>query len=671
MFRKKSRVVRKRHRRGAVLETLESKRYFSVNPAFETEGVVVPTIIPSYAEHIEVSTSDDGHDGVVGLYEDGKFNCSGTLLPTGKHVLTAAHCLTAEGTAELHLDTVTSVQVESSSGRVTFDVVDEIVHPDWNGNVVHGNDIAILELSEEVWDEVPRHDISRDSSNDVGTNFEKVGYGLTGAGSTGYDEVQAYFQQQGILYAVRHAGENTYESTAQVLREKSIANVRNSDKQLVYDFDDGQLENNILAAYGVSSSLGLGDAREANATHGDSGGPSFVNQEIVGVTSYGLGFERGPHQGKGINGAFGAISVDTRVSSFADWVDSQLPGPRLSGVEVTESMVVTNRREVTLSLKDSRLDLARVRFLVNDSVLSYSTTEDGSYVVSLPNIEGTHEVTVELTYSDGESKTASTNVEFVKPKLSLNNGSLVTSTGRVSFEFSDLASDAESIQVLVNGHKEVDWTPTSTSPLNELRLNWIGTNYIQGKIRYADGQVKTIYRSIVHARANLEINGGAQITNTGHWMPELVGLDETAERVRFKINGSHVGGWQAVDGTFDVPRLTYRGTNYFQAEIEYAGGITKTLYSKIDYVRPSLVLNHGSDSTSTRTIDIAIENLDPSAVAMRVVTNSTNFASAERKAIASDFSTTLPSWYGRNWVNVQIEYANGSKAWIYGSITLE
>ncbi len=58
---------------------------------------------------------------------------------------------------------------------------------------------------------------------------------------------------------------------------------------------------------------GLGNA-EANTAPGDSGGPSFVNGRIAGVTSYGL-FG---------NAAFGDISQHTRVSAFAGWIDSYL-----------------------------------------------------------------------------------------------------------------------------------------------------------------------------------------------------------------------------------------------------------------------------------------------------------------------------------------------------------
>jgi secreted trypsin-like serine protease len=82
-------------------------------------------------------------DGVVRLDKNGQPQCTGTLLTTGRHILTAAHCL--DGLS--NIDVVFEMPPDPSA-----DVVQNVpssgfmVHPNWNGNLQDGSDIAILEL---------------------------------------------------------------------------------------------------------------------------------------------------------------------------------------------------------------------------------------------------------------------------------------------------------------------------------------------------------------------------------------------------------------------------------------------------------------------------------------------------------------------------------------------
>ena len=55
---------------------------------------------------------------------------------------------------------------------------------------------------------------------------------------------------------------------------------------------------------------------------------------------------------------------------------------------------------------------------------------------------------------------------------------------------------------------------------------------------------------------------------------------------------------------------------------------------------------------------------------MRIRINNTNFDLAPLANAESVFSVTLPNWIGRNYVNVQLEYEDGSTSWIYSSIVL-
>lgn len=79
--------------------------------------------------------------------------------------------------------------------------------------------------------------------------------------------------------------------------------------------------------FGIAN-LGLG-IDEAMSAPGDSGGPSFSNSVITGVTSYGITLEYNDGSASDINAildsSFGEFSGDTRVSSYVSFVDSLVP----------------------------------------------------------------------------------------------------------------------------------------------------------------------------------------------------------------------------------------------------------------------------------------------------------------------------------------------------------
>jgi secreted trypsin-like serine protease len=71
---------------------------------------------------------------------------------------------------------------------------------------------------------------------------------------------------------------------------------------------------------------------EVNTASGDSGGPAFIDGKIAGVTVYGdtlntrfcglAGFSNQTDNSCGIeNSSWGELSFDTRVSSYAGWID--------------------------------------------------------------------------------------------------------------------------------------------------------------------------------------------------------------------------------------------------------------------------------------------------------------------------------------------------------------
>jgi len=266
-------------------------------------------------------------DGVALLTIDrgpaGMFLCSGALLTSGVHVLTAAHCLTD---ANGNFDAVAIAAAFEGAGGVQSiqaNIPWTMVHPGWTGNLLFGNDLAVIELVSAPTADIDRYDIDRNGADDVGSIPNKVGYGQSGVGATGADpgNFPAGFKRQ---------GNNLYDALGDSLLSAPPINfVPGVDfvagSQLQYDFDNGLVANDAFDVLIGLANLGLGD-NEAMSAPGDSGGPSF-NGIITGVTSYGLTFIGGntPDIDGGAgnlpNSSFGEFGGDTRVSFYANWID--------------------------------------------------------------------------------------------------------------------------------------------------------------------------------------------------------------------------------------------------------------------------------------------------------------------------------------------------------------
>lgn len=255
-----------------------------------------------------VVSPGSGLDGVTDLIIDtgaGLARCSGSLLTTGMHILTAAHCVDTAVTATAFFDLPSG---EASRPASAF-----FVHPGWTDNVLIGNDIAIVRLASVAPAEAERFDIYRESS-EIAAIGEKAGYGKSGTGNQG-----------AILSSgTKRSGQNRYDALADIFNGVFFIGIT-PGTQLAYDFDNGLVANDAFGFFFGLSNLGLGLA-EVNSAPGDSGGPTIIGGLIAGVTSYGFGFtcfDGTPDVNCDItDSSFGEMSVDTRVSAYAGWVDS-------------------------------------------------------------------------------------------------------------------------------------------------------------------------------------------------------------------------------------------------------------------------------------------------------------------------------------------------------------
>ena len=304
-------------------------------------GISVPVANPRDPAY-QVSPGQ-GYDGVALILLPGGDNCTGSLLTTGQHILTAAHCFEEESqdgepTREPDLGDVTVV-FRLPSGELRMDPAHIDIHPTWDDLDGFNGDLAIIHLAEVLPAEVPRYELYRDA-DEVGQVFIRLGYGVMATGE------QGEFGEDESM--VLRRGQNRYEALGELYNEEDgePESYIQPGKQLLYDYDSGRAENDALGIeYGLVD-LGLG-AQEIGSSGGDSGGPAFIDGKVAGLSSSGSSPDR-----DGIDvtiendTSFGEYFFDTRVSAYADYIDQVVGGESYSSQSLETEV---NQAEVDVS----------------------------------------------------------------------------------------------------------------------------------------------------------------------------------------------------------------------------------------------------------------------------------------------------------------------------------
>ncbi len=273
---------------------------------------------PSFPANAGVAT-------LIMQYGNSGFICSGTLSSNRLAIITAAHCVTNsfaltrpdKVTAYFYGGTNPDAVVWQDPQSVAIDISNIFVNPNYTGQVVDQNDIAVVALSRAAPTFATGYDFDTAGNLD-GKNYNILGYG--GRSDTGGSV------GQNLGTGRLRTGENRYDfawgdaafggfftdvdpATGLGFFDRAGGPRAQVSGSIVSDFDSGLAANDasclIAGAFeaGGSQFCDLGRLNEASSAGGDSGGPQFVNGKLASVTSYGLTF--GPAFGDTISSAAG------------------------------------------------------------------------------------------------------------------------------------------------------------------------------------------------------------------------------------------------------------------------------------------------------------------------------------------------------------------------------
>lgn len=253
------------------------------------------------------------HSGVVrlrlNLSGGGQAICSGAAI-SSTAILTAGHCLT-NGSGAID---VTSVDVELfdfnlSTYSTNQNTTNFLVHPSWTGNLINDVDLAIVRVANALPVSTAIYQLfTSDPLNQV---FDVAGHGRLGSNGAGYGASLGF-----------RTGQNIWDGTFATMAANGVGGAPNRTDVLLSDFDNGTTQNNAWGAINAAfSNTGVAGGREASTAPGDSGGPSFINGYLAGVTSFGLRFNNpGIDVDESLNSSFGEFNGMTSVAAHADWI---------------------------------------------------------------------------------------------------------------------------------------------------------------------------------------------------------------------------------------------------------------------------------------------------------------------------------------------------------------